>query len=345
MNRVLVQYDDSMLEHDMGAGHPERPERLSAIRDRLRAALGDEIDWAAPAPVAREMLERVHGSGYVDRLERLRGVSSRLDADTSVCPKSVEAAWLAAGAGVAAVEASVTTTARRGLALVRPPGHHAEREHAMGFCLFNNIAVAAAHARAALGCRRVLIVDWDVHHGNGTQHAFYDTDEVLFVSSHQFPFYPGTGRLEETGTGKGEGFTVNLPLPAGQGDDEYVTVFRDVLVPVCDEWHPDLVLVSAGFDAHRADPLANMRVTEAGFAALTALVAEIAEQHAGGRLVLLLEGGYDLEALAGSVEACARVLRGETAPSFDAVDPSKAAMEVVRAVRTRLRERWRSLDS
>jgi acetoin utilization deacetylase AcuC-like enzyme len=211
----------------------------------------------------------------------------------------------------------------------------------MGFCLFNNVAVAAAHARAQLGCSRVLIVDWDVHHGNGTQQIFYERDDVLFFSSHRFPFYPGTGAAREIGRGKGEGYTVNLPLPPQLGDGDYIALFRDLLVPIADRFAPEFVLVSAGFDAHRADPLGGMSLTENGYAALCTLVRDIADRHAAGRLVLVLEGGYNLHALAGSVRSCVEVLAGTAAnlPGSD-VQPGARTQEIAEMIRAHHQDRW-----
>jgi acetoin utilization deacetylase AcuC-like enzyme len=239
-----------------------------------------------------------------------------LDPDTSMSPGSYEAAVLAAGAAVGAVKQVWRGQAENAFAMVRPPGHHAEQAQAMGFCLFNNAAIAAQAARR-LGAERVMIVDWDVHHGNGTQHLFERRSDVLCASCHQFPFYPGTGAPNEVGLGDGAGFTINCGLPAGLGDADYGAVFNDLFVPAGVSFKPDLIIVSAGFDAHARDPLAEMIVTERGFAAMCTAVKQLAEESCGGKLVLLLEGGYDLDALAGSVRACLEVLAGrrETFPA------------------------------
>jgi len=311
---VLLLSDPAMIEHDPGPGHPECPQRLVTVCDTLRTQPVAGTRWATPQPAPRSVIERIHAPAYVDRLHELRGTSARLDADTLLSPGSIAAAWLAAGAAVDAVTAVISGRARRAVALVRPPGHHAEADRAMGFCLFNNIAIAAAHARVDLGCRRVLIVDWDVHHGNGTQHAFFDRSDVLFFSTHRFPFWPGTGDLHEIGADAGIGFTVNVPLPVGCGDTEYRAVFDKLLVPVADDFEPELILVSAGFDAHERDPLGGMSMTTAGYGSLSGVVCELADRLCDGRLVLILEGGYDLEALAGSVRACVNVLAGPPPP-------------------------------
>lgn len=335
---VLLYWDDAMLGHDAGAGHPERPERLAAIREELDRRPVAGARWVRPRPAPREAIERVHTRSYVDRIESVRGTTYRFDPDTAVSPGSVEAAYLAAGAALDAVTAVAAGPARRAFALVRPPGHHAEASQAMGFCLFNNVAIAAAHARAALGCERVLIADWDVHHGNGTERAFYDRRDVLVFDTHRFPYYPGTGALEEVGRGEGEGFTVNVPLPAGLGDGDLAAAFREVLIPIADAFRPDLVLVSAGFDAHQADPIGDQGLTEDGFAALTGIVRGIAERHASGRLVLVLEGGYDLPALARSVRACVEVLAG--APPPEPPPPSPRGLTAVRRAVAHHRRYW-----
>jgi acetoin utilization deacetylase AcuC-like enzyme len=309
---VLLISHERMLEHHCGGeDHPERPQRLRAILDLLRRRPVPGTRWLEATPATRDHVERIHPPRYVDQIDRIRGKSFRFDEDTMATEASVEAAYLAAGAAVQLVEALMTGEASRGFALVRPPGHHAEPMRAMGFCLFNNIAIAAAHAIEAHGCQRVLIVDWDVHHGNGTQEAFYARRDVLFVSLHQWPFYPGGGAATETGIRDGEGFTVNIPLPAGCDDGDYLTAFHEIIVPVAELYEPQLVLVSAGFDAHEGDPLAQMRLSTAGYSAMCGVMRQIADRFAGGRLGLVLEGGYDIESLAADVDACVKVLAGE----------------------------------
>jgi acetoin utilization deacetylase AcuC-like enzyme len=326
-----------MRDHDPGAHHPEAPERLRAACDALEGMPG--LEWRSPQPAERAQLARVHTNAHIDLVDSARGKRAAFDPDTTVSSGSVDAAYLAAGAAVDAVTEVVRGEHRDAFALVRPPGHHAESHVAMGFCLFNNVAVAAEHARAELGCERVLIVDWDVHHGNGTQHSFYGRDDVLFFSLHQFPFYPGTGALEETGRGPGEGYTVNVPFPAGRIDGDYLSAFRNLLEPIADTFAPDLVLVSAGFDAHRNDPLAGMRATEEGYSAMAATVKAIADRHAQGRLVLLLEGGYDLGALGRSVRAVVETLTGATPPEVGT--PTAAGDALVGAVARAHRAQWK----
>ena len=320
---TLLLYDEAMCAHDMGAWHPERPERLRAVEQILKAQPIAGVRWATPPEGDRAAVERVHGARYVARIESLGGRNAQLDPDTSMSPGSLHAAHLATGAAVEAVEAVVAGRARNTFALVRPPGHHAEQTRAMGFCLYNNIAIAAEHARAELGCERVLVIDWDVHHGNGTQHSFEDRADVLYFSLHHYPFFPGSGALDEVGVGDGRGYTVNVPLHGGCGDPEFITTFQQVLVPIADRFRPDIVLVSAGYDAHHADPLGGMRVTSEGYAALCGIALDIAARHAGGRLALFLEGGYDLAGLAASVRACVEVLAGATPPAPDQWKASK----------------------
>lgn len=302
--------------HEPGPMHPESPARLRALREAVARAPVPGVVLGAPRPATRVELLRVHADELVTSLEVISGQRVHLDPDTAVSPKSVEVAWLAAGASAQLALDVLRGDVQNGFALVRPPGHHAEADRAMGFCLLNNVAVAAAAAREA-GARRILIVDWDVHHGNGTQRIFYDSREVLYVSLHQHPFYPGTGALEEVGTGPGRGFTLNCPLPAGQTDADYGAIFSDLIAPVALAYRPELVLVSAGFDAHRSDPLGQMRLTERGFAAMCTVLRDVATSSAAGRIALFLEGGYDLDALSASAHACIEVLAGrrETFPS------------------------------
>ena len=298
-------YDPRYLEHDMGAGHPESPNRLRAIMQRLEQsgtlATLTRID---PRTAEDEWVTLVHRSEYVAMLNRQAPTHGRisLDADTSMSPGSLGAAYLAAGGALAGVDAIMAGRVQHAFCAVRPPGHHAEADRAMGFCLFNNVAIAARYAQKRYGVQRVLIVDWDVHHGNGTQHSFESDPSVLFFSTHQYPHYPGTGRASECGRGAGEGLTINVPMEAGEGDDEYRAEFQKGLVPAADAFKPEFVIISAGFDAHRDDPLASMGLTEEGYADLTNIVAGIARQHCQGRLLSALEGGYNLTALAASVE-------------------------------------------
>ena len=293
------------LLHDNGPGHPERPERLTALRRRLEEdGRLERLLLLRPDRCPPERLARVHRPGYVTAIETACArAPARLDPDTGVVPGSWDAALVSAGGAIAGCDAVLDGRARAAFVATRPPGHHAEASRAMGFCLFNNVAVAARHLQDERGLGRVFIVDWDVHHGNGTQHLFEADDSVFYFSTHQYPFYPGTGAASERGVGRGEGFTLNVPMRAGCGDREYETVFRERLLPALETFRPEFVLISAGFDAHRDDPLAGMMLTETGYATLTRLVREAADGLCSGRIVSLLEGGYDLRALALSVEA------------------------------------------
>lgn len=298
-------YHPDYLKHDMGAGHPESPERLRAIVARMeQSGTMKRLTTIEPAPAADEWITQVHSPAYVAALRAHAPADGRvmLDADTSMSPGSLPAAYLAAGGVLAAADAIMAGRVDNAFCAVRPPGHHAEHNRAMGFCLFNNVAIAARYFQRKHGLARVLIVDWDVHHGNGTQHAFEDDPTVLFFSTHQYPHYPGTGRATERGRGKGEGMTINVPMVAGEGDEEYRAVFQKVLVPAADAFRPEVVIISAGFDAHRDDPLAGMGLTEDGYAELTRIVSGIARRHSRGRLLSVLEGGYHLRALSASVE-------------------------------------------
>jgi len=339
MTRLFV--DPRFEAHVAGPMHPESPGRLRAILEVLDRAPITGITRQTPRPATREELRSVHEAAHVDHVLSLAGKHAQLDPDTAMSPGSAEAAVLAAGAAAEATLEVLAGRAPNAFGLVRPPGHHAERARAMGFCLFNNVAVAAETARRA-GAERVLVLDWDVHHGNGTQHAFEARRDVLFCSSHQFPYYPGTGATGEVGAGDGRGFTVNVALPGGQGDADYGAVFHDVFLPIAHAYRPEVVLVSAGFDPHRADPIGGMNVTERGFAAMASAMKQLADEVCGGKLVLLLEGGYDLDGLAQSVHACVEVLSGARRDEFPAGVGAQAARSIAEA-REAQRPFWKTL--
>lgn len=308
----IALVDDERFEgHRAQQIHPEQPARLVAARaGLLQAAAEDELVRIAARPVTDEEVLRVHTESHLHKLrEALAGGWGHIDGDTFFSPKSEEAAWLAAGGAVELCRAVVEGPVRRGLALLRPPGHHAVPSQAMGFCLLNNIAIAAADALAR-GLSRVAIVDWDVHHGNGTQDIFYEDPRVLFVSLHQSPLYPGTGRLAERGAGAGDGATLNVPMPAGSGPTAYGAVFRELVMPALESFDAELVLVSAGFDAHRSDPLAELSLDADCFGAMTTALLDHAEEAGHGRLALFLEGGYDLDAVEASMCAVGNALLG-----------------------------------
>ena len=333
-------YDDPLFgEHDAGAGHPERPERLEAVRRGLRdAGLDEELVRLAPRAAVPEELLRVHTAAHVARIAAGAGRHVRFDPDTAAGPRSHAAALAAAGAVVDAVERVLDGSLDRAFCAVRPPGHHATPGRPMGFCLLNNVAIGAA-AALARGLRRVAVIDFDVHHGNGTQEAFWRDPRVLFVSSHQFPYYPGTGALDEVGEGDGRGFTVNLPMPAGLGDAEFRRAYRQIVEPIGRTFDPELVLVSAGFDIHRDDPLGGMGVTAAGFAELMDVCLAVAAGAARGRLVAVLEGGYDLDGIA---EASAAVVGRMLGRPFVAPDaaPRPGFDNLLEAYRTAHGQHW-----
>ncbi|MGB7756112.1 MAG: histone deacetylase [Salinisphaera sp.] len=322
---IALQYPDANLA---SYSHPERPERLTAIVDRLLLEPIDGMRWVLPAAATARQLEQAHDAAYVAHIQSLDGQSGWLAQDTTaVSPGSVVAAGLAAGSGISALEAVVAGDARRAFCIVRPPGHHAPADRAMGFCLYNNIAVAAAHARTTLGCQRVLIWDWDMHHGNGTQAIFYDNPNVLVIDSHcAAPFYPGTGRLAETGAGPGAGTNLNVPLPVGIGNAALLDVFTQVVSPAARAFGPDVLLVSAGFDCHYLDMTCAM--DETGYAAITQGMCALADELCDGRLVMLLEGGYNAKALADSAHAVIEVLAGHPVGALNVLpdDPGCAAV-------------------
>ncbi|MHC4789216.1 MAG: histone deacetylase family protein, partial [Planctomycetota bacterium] len=289
---TAVVEDSRFRDHRGPGGHPERPERLAAV-DAALAERSDRLERLAPRPASPDEILRVHTPAHLKLIGEAAGRAPlRLDADTYVSPQSCDVALLAAGATIDLARAVARGEIRSGFAAVRPPGHHAEAGRAMGFCLFNNVAVAARALRAEDGVERVLILDWDVHHGNGTQHFFEEDPSVLYVSFHQFPFYPGTGDFAEAGRGKGLGATLNVPLPAGCGDLEYEGVARRLLVPAARHFRPEMILVSSGFDAHRDDPLGGMAVSREGFRSLARVVRALADDLCAGRLACVLEGGY-----------------------------------------------------
>lgn len=301
---VAYVLDEIFLDHRPPAAHPERPERLVAVRDALKKAKLEERGRALPVRAASlEEIGRVHSTNYIEELVRVvPGKTGWLDGDTYYSPGTWAAALAAVGAVVDLTKAVISGEFRCGMAFVRPPGHHAEAERAMGFCLLNNVAAGAAAARA-LGVGKVAIVDWDVHHGNGTQNIFYEDPTVLYLSCHQHPYYPGTGAPTEVGKGRGLGATVNVGLPAGCGDREYAMLFDRLFVPALHQFKPDLIMVSAGFDAHVDDKLAGMRLTQRAYAVMAQRIRKAADELCRGRVVIALEGGYHLKGMAKSVVA------------------------------------------
>jgi acetoin utilization deacetylase AcuC-like enzyme len=325
--------------HVTPPGHPERMERAHVFNAVAARRLEKGGRVASPRAATREELERVHDPAYLDRIAATAGSPGMLDADTFVSPESHDVALLAAGATIQAAEHALDHD-EPAFALVGPPGHHAERDRAMGFCLYNNAAVAAA-AALARGVARVAVVDIDVHHGNGTQWMFYDDPRVLYVSTHQFPFYPGTGAADDVGVRDGAGFTLNVPLEAGATDADYDFVYRALVAPVLDEFAPGLVIVSAGYDAHERDPLASMRVSIDGYAAIVRRLAHVATRH--GALALVTEGGYDLDALAGCLDATIGVVDGGYVLPPVVDGPSPRGERAAAAVRAAQAAFWRGI--
>jgi acetoin utilization deacetylase AcuC-like enzyme len=341
MSLILIS-SDRFLDHRTPPGHPERVERGEVMQGVVAAWKQRGGMVQAPRPANRTELLRVHSDAHLAKIDQTNGRAVSLDPDTYTSPESRDVALLAAGAAIAGVEAIVQSRSTRVMALVRPPGHHAERERAMGFCLYNNIAAAASHA-LSLGMERIVVMDYDVHHGNGTQWIFYEDPRVLYISTHQYPFYPGTGAAGDVGRGKGAGFTLNVPLEAGSTDGDYADVFKALVVPVIDQFRPELVMISAGFDAHERDPLARMRLSTTGYALLTKSLCAAADRHCHGRIVAITEGGYDLTALKACLESSITVLDGAAvpAPSEPPRGPTARSRTAIDAVRAAHAKYWK----
>lgn len=313
MNKTAIFRDNLFLEHMKNFHHVESANRLEILYDYLDSLESNDLLFPEFSPATIEQLEQNHTKAYVQKVLDTAGKSHvSLDPDTQTSPKSYDAAALAAGAAISATKMIVSGQINNAFCLVRPPGHHAEENRAMGFCLFNNVAVAARYAINELNLDRVLIVDWDLHHGNGTQNSFYDTDQVLYFSTHQYPHYPGTGRTAEVGVGKGEGYTINVPLPAGLEDFSYATVFNELLAPIARQYQPELIILSAGYDTHINDPLGGMMVSKNGFAYMTKILLDLAAELCKGRFLACLEGGYDLAGLKDGFIATISEMKGRS---------------------------------
>ncbi len=312
MRKTGIVFDNKYLKHDTGGGHPERPERLNAIKSKLKDnALYDSLLKIPEKKANSDTIAKIHSSKYISRVEKeIKSGIRYLDSmDTAVCKDSYEIALYAAGAGVSAVDEIMNQNIDNAFLCVRPPGHHAENSRAMGFCVFNNIAITARYIQNKYGIGKIMILDWDVHHGNGTQNAFYSDDNVLFVSLHQYPHYPGTGSGRETGKGKGKGYTVNFPMKAGSNDDDYLKHFNEKIIPLAHDFKPGFVLISAGYDAHSRDPLGGIRLSSGVYSEFTKIMLDIADKHCGGNVVCFLEGGYDFTGLSESVYNTIKTLR------------------------------------
>lgn len=324
--------DRRYTEHFAGRIHPERPERIITMIAMAGDLQRPGLKFFRPREASPDEIALCHSHELIAEVERTAGAErTDFDPDTHASASTWTTALLAAGGVLTAVEAVLDGAAGNAFAMVRPPGHHALPDRAMGFCFFNNVAIAARWLVRMRGLSRVLILDWDVHHGNGTQEIFYRSPNVLYISTHQFPFYPGTGRLNEVGAGAGAGFTVNAPMPAGFGDHEYLRIFDDLLMPVARQFKPEFVLISSGFDCHYRDPLGGMRVTENGFLAMTRRMKRLAAECCGGRIAAVLEGGYDLRALADSGRAVIDELGREADEAIASSDAERAIPIIERA--------------
>jgi acetoin utilization deacetylase AcuC-like enzyme len=313
MAHTGIVKDNRYMDHVANTYHPESHQRLEVLYRMLQETeMKGKFIEVQPRMATREELELIHVPRYIQLVASTAGQAcTMLDPDTYACSKSYETAKLAAGGTLVAVDRVLGGELDNAFAFVRPPGHHAESNRAMGFCLFNNVAIAAGYALKTHKLRKALIIDWDLHHGNGTQHSFYERADVLYFSTHQFPYYPGTGYVNEVGSGTGKGFTVNVPLSPGPGDAEYMQIFEDILEPIAMEYKPDVVFVSAGFDIYYQDPLGGMQVTPEGFANLAKIVLEFAKETCKGKVIFVLEGGYHLDGLRDSVKDVLKTMRGD----------------------------------
>ncbi len=349
--RTGIVKDERYMRHETSAFHPESPKRLEAIYRMLESPdMQGKFVLIEPRYAGPEEIGMIHEQWYIEVVAKTAGKShTYLDADTETSPESYETARLAVGGVCNAVDAVVKKEVDNAFAFVRPPGHHAEADRGAGFCLFNNVAIGAMHAINKLGLRKILIVDWDLHHGNGTQHSFYDDPRVVYFSTHQYPYYPGTGSVQEIGRGRGKGFTVNVPLRTGPGDNEYVKIFRSILQPVALEFKPDLVMLSAGFDIYFKDPLGGMKVTPRGFACLTRIILNIADACCDGRLAVTLEGGYHVGGLTDSCKTVLNEMRGDTHVTEDELKQMEAEAnpyidKIIEAVKDQVRPYWKALQ-
>jgi acetoin utilization deacetylase AcuC-like enzyme len=340
--------DTRYLQHSAGFAHPESPERLAAIYEMVENPLMDwKFSHIEPREATHKEIETIHSPSYVKFIASTAGQRSvYLDPDTATSPETYEIAKLAVGGVFNAIDSVIKGEVDNAFAFVRPPGHHAEKDTAAGFCVFNNIAIGAMHAILKYDLKKILIVDWDLHHGNGTQHSFYRDPRILYFSTHQYPYYPGTGSLEEFGQGEGEGYTINVPLREGAGDAAFVKIFRKVLQPVALEFKPELVLLSAGFDTHFQDPLGGMRVTPEGFAAMARILLNIAETCCQGRFVAVLEGGYHVVGLTRSVKAVLEEMLDETHVSEERLshfekEADEETEQLINKVISRIRPYWK----
>ena len=349
--RTGIVKDSIYLRHETGAYHPESAKRLESIYRMLGSPdMQDKFAEIQARCATNEEIGAIHEEAYIKRVEETAGrAHCSLDPDTETSPESCHAAKMAAGGFCNAIDSVIRGEVSNAFAFVRPPGHHAEADTAAGFCLFNNVAIGAMHAIKACGMKRVLIVDWDLHHGNGTQHSFYEDNRIIYFSTHQYPFYPGTGSVHEIGRKAGLGFTINVPLMQGPGDAEYVKIYDKILKPVALEFKPEIILVSAGFDIYFKDPLGGMKVTPEGFAGLTRVLMNIADECCGGKLVFILEGGYHVQGLTDSIKAVLLELRNDTIQSKErlaaVIESANPTIDkVIAMVVDQVKPFWKSLQ-
>lgn len=339
---VGIIKDEFFLEHKPEGYHPENPSRLESIYKTLPEIDKEGIIYIDAKDAEKDEICAVHDPSYVDFIASTRGSKRRLDPDTYVSPLSYDVAKRAAGAIISLSDAIMAKKVETGFALVRPPGHHAERSKAMGFCIFNNVAIGARHLQNKYNLQRIAIIDFDLHHGNGTQNCFYKEKSVLYFSTHQYPYYPGTGWLDEIGEGDGMGYTVNVPLSYGMGDEDYAFIFYDLLQPILFQYKPEFIMVSAGFDAYHRDPLGGMALTENGYSFMTRIMCNCAYELCNGRILFALEGGYDLDGLSICVKKVIEELKELHAlPPEIKIKPSSKAIETVNEVKKRLSSFWK----
>ena len=350
-SKTGIVKDERYMRHETSTFHPESPKRLEAIYRMLGAPdMLENFPLIEPRYASPEEIGMIHENWYIEAVANTAGKPHfNLDPDTETSPESYETAKLAVGGFCNAIDAVVKGDVGNAFAFVRPPGHHAEADRAAGFCLFNNVAIGAMHAIKKHGMDRILIVDWDLHHGNGTQHSFYDDPHVIYFSTHQYPYYPGTGSVQETGSGAGKGYTVNVPLQTGPGDSEFVKIFNTILRPVALEFKPDMVLLSAGFDIYFKDPLGGMNVTPKGFACLTRVLLDIADACCTGRFAVTLEGGYHIGGLTDSCKTVLHEMRGDTRVKEEELKKMEAEAnpsldKILHAVRDQLKPYWKAFQ-
>lgn len=342
MRKTAIITDRRYLKHFAGRSHPERPERVAAMIAMAESLRRPDLQFLSPREATLDEIAQCHTPEYIAAVERTAHLDRfDFDHDTHTSRETFQTAMLSAGGVLTAVESVLDGAAENAFAIVRPPGHHAFANHAMGFCFFNNIAIAARWLIQHRGLKRVMVIDWDLHHGNGTQDFFYDDADVLYTSLHQFPHYPGTGSMHEMGAGDGLGFTVNAPMPAGFGDPEYLRVFDDLIMPVGRAFKPQFILVSAGFDCHFRDPLGEMAVTESGFQQMTRRIKRLAAECCAGKLVAALEGGYDIDALVNSGKAVIEELGVEADERIQASSGGERVIPILERVHQGVGQYWR----